>query len=79
MGMTVVGAAANLRAFNYASSSVVPSIEYGIMEYLGFNYQSNSTFTGVIGSVLVDMSLLTPLKKRHFKKFDNNLGNVKLI
>ena len=71
MGMTVVGAPNNIVAFNYASSSVIPSIEYGIMEYLGFNYQSNSTFTGDIGSVMVDMGNLF-LNGTAFDIFEQN-------
>jgi len=58
MGMAVVGAPLNMVAFRYACSSVIPSIESGIMGYLGFSYQFNSTFTGDIGSVLVDMGRL---------------------
>ena len=71
MGMTVVGALNNIVAFNYASSSVIPSIESGIMEYLGFDYQSNSTFTGDISSVLVGMGNLF-LNGTAFDIFEQN-------
>ena len=56
MGMTVVGSSDNVRAFNYACSSAISPIEYNVMNDLGFNYQSNSTINGTIGSVLMDIS-----------------------
>jgi parallel beta-helix repeat protein len=54
MGMTVVGKYENMKWFNYACSSQISSIEYGIMRNLEFYHQS-TTNTGTVDSVKQDM------------------------
>lgn len=56
MGMTVVGLPEDMAAFRFACSSTISPIEYNIMKKVGFNFQSNITGYGPVGSVITDLS-----------------------
>ncbi|EKQ55006.1 MAG: parallel beta-helix repeat (two copies) [Methanobacterium sp. Maddingley MBC34] len=55
MGITTVGKLSNMAGFNYACSSCISTIEYGIMRNLEFDYQYANFASCEIGSVTQDM------------------------
>lgn len=55
MGMTPVGTLTNMTWFNYACSSSISIIEYGIMKNLEFDYQFTTITDGSVSSVTRDM------------------------
>ncbi|OPX60896.1 MAG: hypothetical protein A4E25_00135 [Methanobacterium sp. PtaB.Bin024] len=54
MGMSVVGAASSMRAFNYACSSAINPIEHWVMKSLFPNINTSTSITLGLGQLLLD-------------------------